>query len=177
MMCKAVPNLCSCIFAMLILPGIGAQVGKGSPPGKAPRLPVELVLSPDRVTVTPNSDLELSIEWINQSRNALQCDFPETRSGIDERYEYEIRRSDGQPVSRIPGKEKEKNRDFSWSGADYCRLMPGASEGFVVSGLMKAFEMNRPGEYTVQVSLPDPDRPGQILGRSNAVTVTVIASQ
>lgn len=137
---------------------------------------VELILKPDRITVAPNSDLELSIKWINHSKEQLPCS-QSTSTKIDERYLYDIRKSDGTPVSRIPGKEKEKAVIYPTTGALFCGLPPGKVEDHVVIGLMGAFEMNQPGDYTVQVSLPDPDHPGRLLGRSNVVTVKVKSSQ
>jgi hypothetical protein len=143
---------------------------------KPPDVPVQLIFSPDHFTATSNSELRLPIRLINNSDEQLPCS-QSTSTKIDERYLYDIRTSDGTPVSRIPGKEKEKAVIYPTTGALFCGLASGGSQDQVVMGLMGTFEMNQPGNYTVQVSLPDPDHPGQILGRSNVVTVTVKAPQ
>jgi hypothetical protein len=160
---------------MLALPEIAAQKAIISSDQVATRLPVELILSPENITVAPHSDLQLTIRWINHSNKTLFCDYSMFTSGISEGYIYDIQTLDGKPVQRVPAREKEKAIPVPASLGGYCEIKPGDAADRLLLGLMRAFEMNRPGEYAVQVSVPDPDHPNQILGRSNVVTITVKA--
>lgn len=162
---------------LIVLPNIPAQKGAVGADHAEVKLPVELVFSPDHFTVAPHSNLKLPIKWVNHSDRQIWCGDLPTSTGISEKYIYDIRSGEGKPVPRIPGKEKEHATNYPYDEGDFCRLAPGASLGQFVVGLMSAFEMNQPGEYTIRVSLPDPDHPGQILGRSNVVTVTVKVPQ
>jgi hypothetical protein len=130
---------------------------------------VQLILSPDRSTTTPDGNLELSLKWVNLSGEQQWCSPSSYTSGIDEEYIYDIRTSDGKPVQRALGIGSPN----PWSA--FCTVAPGASIGLSLSGLMHAFDMRHPGVYTVQVSLPDRAYPGQMLGTSNKITVTVKA--
>ncbi len=141
------------------------------------KFPVELILSPEHLTVKSNGVLPLRIRRINHSNEQLPCGGGPVSTGIEEKYLYDIRTSDGKPVPRIPGKEKERATHFPISADSWCRWAPGDTQDFFLPGLMGAFQMNKPGDYTVQVSWPDDEHPGLILGRSNVVTVTVIAPQ
>lgn len=161
---------------LMILPRVAAQTGAVSQDHATSKLPVELIFSADHFTVRSNGELRLPIRWINHSDEQLPCP-QSTSTEIDERYLYNVRTSDGAAVPRIPGKERERAVIYPTTGALFCKLAPGEAQDQVVAGLMGAFEMNRPGNYTVQVSLPDPDHPGLLLGRSNVVTVTVKAPQ
>jgi hypothetical protein len=133
---------------------------------------LQLILSPDHITVTPDSNFKLSIKWINNSHETVWCNTAMSSSGIDEVYTYDIRTNDGKPVPRVPEKEKP-----SLEMGNDCAIMPGQSMDMSLPGLMGAFEMKRPGAYTVHVSRPDGSHPGRMLGTSNIVKVTVKAPE
>ena len=157
--------------------GVG-QVAPTAAPAQDTKPPVEVILSPDNITVAPNSDLVLSLKWINHSCERQFWGLAEFSAGIIEGYVYDIRTSDGKPVPRIPGKEKEKAFTYPSTGSEAgAVLMPGESVDTVVPGLMRAFQMNSPGVYTIQISLPNPDQQNQLLGTSNKVTVTVVPNE
>ena len=156
-----------CIVALIqILPGLTAQEDKPS---------LQLILSPGHITVTPDSKFDLNIKLVNHSSEVIMCGPNMWTSGVDEGYAYDIRSSDGYSVRRIPGKEKEKSSPYPHLGL--CVVGPGGSVETSVGHVMSAFDMRRPGVYTVQVSRPDPNYPEHILGTSNIVTVTVKAPE
>jgi hypothetical protein len=163
------------IVTQVLSDGLGQQVK--SAPGtvaRETRPSLQLTISPDHFTVTPGSNFDLSITLVNQSLHDIWCEYNFRSSGIDEGYVYDIRASDGKPVRRIPGKEKERSSPYPSSP---CALAPGHSLEISVGHLVRAFDMKGPGLYTIRVSRPDPDHPGKMLGTSNAVTVTVKAPE
>lgn len=163
-----------CIVVMMqVLSGVTGQETKPTPDSgpvaQNPKPALKLILLPDKITVTPDSKFDLSIKWISQSNKAVSCMQKFSSNKIDENYVYDVRNSSGQPVLRVPNKGKQGVTPLS-----PCGVGPGASFETSVGCVMCAFEMRKPGVYTVQVSRRDPDHPGRILGTSNRVTVTVI---
>jgi hypothetical protein len=163
-----------CVCAVIqILPGLAAQEPKpvSGASAQVSKPALQLILSPDHITVTSDSDFDLPVTLVNQSPKDIWCNSNVWSSGIDEGYTYDIRVSNGEPVKRFPGKEKESSSPYPSSP---CALGPGYSVETTVGHLMRAFVMNRPGVYTVQISRRDPTYPVRALGTSNVVTVTVV---
>ena len=136
-----------------------------------PKLALQLTLSPDDITVTADSNFNLSVKWVNQSHKPIWCiPLVSFSSKLDESFTYDVRTNDGRPVPRA-GKV---GRDFNETPD--CMVGPdGGSIESLLGCVMCAFEMRRPGVYTVQISRPDPEHSGQFLGISNKVTITVKA--
>ena len=163
-----------CIFAMMqVQLGIAAQEPKPAPRTAAqePKQAMQLILSPDHITVTPDSNFELYVKWINKSNEDVDCSSSFSNH-LNEIYSFDIRTNDGQPVPRVIPKPP-------YNGGFYtpCDVGPGQSSDFEVGCVMCVFKMRQPGVYTVQISLPDPDHPGRMLGTSNKMTVTVKAPE
>jgi hypothetical protein len=137
---------------------------------QTPKPAMQLILSPDHITVTPDSTFKLSVKWINLSNEDVDCTSIQTTSPVIEMYTYDIRASDGKAIPRIPQKEKPYTYPFT-----QCVLGPGQDVEMGVGCVMCAFDMRRPGVYTVRISIPDPAHPDQMLGTSNMVTITVTA--
>jgi hypothetical protein len=160
------------VFSLMqIAPGTLAQVSQSISAQDGNRLPLRLIFSPDKIEVSSDSDPELTITWVNDSHQNVWCELALSTSGIDERYTYDIRTAEGKAVPRV--RKKGDPRGFGTP----CGVPPGASLELFVGRVMQVFDMKRPGVYTVQLSLPDPDNahPGWILGKSNILTVTVKA--
>lgn len=145
--------------------------GNPNPDEGQPKLPVKLILSPEHILVTSDSNFTLAVKVMNQSQKRMWCIGGLDTSGVDDNFKYDIRWSDGKPVQRV------RKIGQPYPPGPPCTVLPGEDFDTGLPGLMDAFDMRQPGVYTVQVSLPDPDHPGQMLATSNVVTVTVKALQ
>jgi hypothetical protein len=161
-----------CIFIAIQALTLSAQEARlaSATAVQKPTPAVQLILSPDNITVMPDSTFKLSVKWINLSNENVDCTSIQTTSPFTEMYTYDIRASDGKAIPRIPQKEKPYTYPFT-----QCVLGPGQDAETGVGCVMCAFDMRRPGVYTVRISIPDPAHPGQMLGASNKVTITVKA--
>jgi hypothetical protein len=137
---------------------------------QTPKPAVQLILSPDHITVTTDSNFTLNLKWINKSHDLVWCTPNFSTAKIDESFIYDVRASNGGSVSPAPGK-----RTFDGEISD-CAVAPdGGTFNRSIGCVMCAFDMRHPGVYAVQISLPDSAHPGHMLGTSNKVTVTVKA--
>jgi hypothetical protein len=147
--------------AMQVLPGLAGQKPKPS---------VELIFSPDHIMVMSQDDLDLSVKWVNNSDQTVNCASLVSDS-IYVSFVYDVRRSDGKPVPRSSYKDLSQ---FDPPGPP-CRMRPGSAGWIALGRLLKAYDMRQPGVYTVRVSRTDLDHPDLMLGPSNILTVTVMA--
>jgi len=141
------------------IPAAGASEQESKPA-------LQLILSPDDITVVPNGEFTLSVKLINNSKETIWCTGSMNSSGIDEEYTYDIRTRDGKPVPRI------RMKGTIYPSTD-CAVGPGESFDKGLPGLMRAFDFSRPGVYTIQVSCPDWAHPEHRPTVSNIVRVTV----
>lgn len=162
---------------MLAVSNVLEVTVKDPPPGP-PGLPLELILSPDKVTVAPDGKFHLSVKWINRSGVAVGCFRSSMNSPVDEAFTYDVRDGDGRPVPRIPVDGPVGY--LPSHGEDYCTVGPGRTPFESSLGdLMRAFEMKKPGVYTVRVWRQanfmgsGSIGPDTITVVSNTVTVTV----
>jgi len=88
--------------------------------------------------------------------------------GLASGYKYDVRDEDGNPVKRQ-----------QWQGPvigrtrDSGPVRPGETRT-QRSEITSAYDLSKPGTYTIQVSRPVSDEPGAALVKSNAVTVTIL---
>jgi hypothetical protein len=147
--------------AMQVLPAATAQ---------EPNLALQLIFTPNHIAVMPESDIELSIEWVNNSDHILNCSTGWLTGGINEWFTYDVRRSDGKALQR-----RDRGLPQYEPSPPPCCLNPGTSGLLEVGPLVKAFDMQQPGVYTVRLSRPDLNHLGRLLGTSNILTITVMA--
>lgn len=140
-------------------------------PTEAPKPGLYLQL-PDKLDVLSDDDLDVPITWDNVEHQIIDCTPKWGLSHINEAFVYDVETSDGKPVPRLPVHGQEPSSSAEQNKP--CDLGPRTFLSYGSLGpLMKAFDMRHPGNYTVQVSLPDPAHPGKILAVSNVLEVTV----
>ena len=132
---------------------------------------LHLILSPDKITVTPENSQTLDVKWINNSHRMLWCNSEFSSAGIDESFAYDVRDSSGSPVSRLTGVKGAGA--FGPVSSDCAVGSEGGTINSSIGCVMCAFDIRRPGVYTVQISRPDPDHPDRKIS-SNKVTITVV---
>lgn len=131
---------------------------------------LQLSLSPDKSEVVSGTKFDLTLRVVNLTQQIVDCTRVLDQNNLDVTYTYDIRASDGKPVSYIYEKEAPK-----FVSARPCQLQPKDSFEITLVGLMSAYEMKPPGVYSIQVLRPDRSHPGRQLGASNKVTVIVKA--
>jgi hypothetical protein len=138
-----------------------------------PKPALQLVLAPDKIELVSGAEFQLSMRVVNLTQETVDCTrVIDNNHSIDVMYTYDIRTNDGNAVSSV----YEKGPDESL-GVRLCKLPPNQSFETGVDHLMSAFDMKRPGVYSIRISRPDQAHPGQMLGTSNVVTATVNAPQ
>jgi hypothetical protein len=120
----------------------------------------------------PGSNIGINIEKRNISPEEIDCFTASNNvTGLDDKYEYVIRDSNGDPVPprAIPQPDYPYTRGHDRTRP--CKPGESASSGSV--NLTKVYDMSQPGTYTIQISQRVSDNlvDGEV--KSNKVTVTV----
>jgi hypothetical protein len=131
---------------------------------------LQLDLSPVKIEVESGTDFHLSMRVVNLTHRIVDCTRVVDSNNMDVTYTYDVRTSDGKALSKTDAPGALNARPCTLGG-------PNHSFETTVGHLMDVYQMNRPGVYTVQVSRPDQAHPGQFLGKSNIVSVTVKAPE
>jgi hypothetical protein len=117
------------------------------------------------------SDLSIRITTFNHSKHELSCStFVDAVTGLDATYEYDIRDSQGTALNK---KTQNGPKIGSLIGSG-CKLKPGESMTGS-SRLTKAYDLRKPGKYTIQLARPRSEN-GDInegTAKSNVLVVTV----
>lgn len=137
--------------------------------------PFTITIKAEKKQVKAGDHVYLDVVMTNTSDHEIACDFY-WYDALDRNYIYDVVDEDGYPVPKIVRKTP--------SNTDPCILSPGESRssGGVIS---RAFDLSRPGKYTIQVSRPiwgDDQKPGTAGTvqnnepeiKSNKITITVL---
>lgn len=108
-------------------------------------------------TVTSKHEVDCSIAWSNLS-------------GLDEKYQYDVRDSSGNPVGKHTTTQPLPYMSGLSSGVCKPGEAPGNSGNNTITRL---YDLSRPGKYTIQVSQPTSNNPADGAVKSNTITVTV----
>ena len=90
-------------------------------------------------------------------------------TGLDDKYEYEVRDSAGNPVGK---KAITSPEPFASVPSQGCTIKPGASQTSFAT-MSRLYDLSRPGNYTIQVSQPASDNPADGIVKSNVISVKV----
>lgn len=114
----------------------------------------------------------ISIQKFNISEHAIPCSTANNVfTGLDDKFQYDIRDSNGTPVTRRAVSEP---RNPYTNGDSYEPCPAGHSMASGSLDLTKAFDLSQPGVYTIRVSQPVSENPLDGEVRSNKITVTVV---
>jgi hypothetical protein len=126
----------------------------------------------DRLAAKAGANIGINIEKKNVSKLEIDCSSAMNNlTGVDDRYQYDIRDSSGTPV----GKRAIEERSFPYSrgGDRTAPCKPGESAWSNNVTLTRLYDLSRPGVYTIQVSRPISDNPTDGAVKSNKIAVTV----
>jgi hypothetical protein len=90
-------------------------------------------------------------------------------TGLDEKYQYDVRDSSGNPVRK---RAIDRPEPFITPSTP-CTIKPGESQGSDSNTITRLYDLRNPGKYTIQVSQPISRKIEDGVVKSNAITVTV----
>jgi len=125
--------------------------------------------SDSKLDAKAGAEIGINIEKQNTSKHDIDCSGAWSKlSGLDEGYQYDIRDANGAPVDK---RSVENRLPFTLRPETHvCK--PGESGATNNITLTRAYDLSRPGKYTVQVSQAAPGYgPGVV--KSNTITITV----
>ncbi|HXW91736.1 MAG TPA: hypothetical protein VEK33_14390 [Terriglobales bacterium] len=122
-----------------------------------------------KLDVKAGAEIGINIEKKNTSKHDIDCFSAWSNlSGLDEGYQYDLRDANGEPVAK---RGVQNPLPFTRGpGAQVCKPgETGASNNII---LTRAYDLSRPGKYTVQVSQAAPGYgPGVV--KSNTIKISV----
>jgi hypothetical protein len=147
-------------------PGVCGQANGAKQPKKA-SAPFSLFIS-GPASAPAGSPVKVTVRLTNTSNHQINGSIEYDVSGVDYGYLYEVRDGKGDLI-------EQKKHDWSRSGqnsVEVIMLKPGESRDNVTL-VSAAYDLSKPGKYTIQISMPVSNDPGAALVKSNAITVTV----
>jgi hypothetical protein len=122
--------------------------------------------------VKAGSRIFIRITKTNTSNHKMGCGtVSNSMTALDPSYEYDVRRSTGDPASKHVINHMELgSRAFQGLG---CEFKPGESSTSGGNEITRLYDLSQPGEYTIQVSQAGSDKPNAEVVKSNTITVTV----
>jgi hypothetical protein len=114
----------------------------------------------------------LTIKTTNTSKHEIGCEvIADYMIGLDPRYEYDVRDSQGKPVREHLIEHKElAGRAVQGLG---CKLKPGESSTQGGNDITRLYDLSQPGKYTIQVSRPASDNPTDGVVKSNTLRLSI----
>jgi hypothetical protein len=125
----------------------------------------------DGLTVKVGEEVGINIVKRNTSiQREEDCTISHnSMTGLDDKFQYDVRDSSGNPVGKLAIKSPEP---FTMGPSHGCTLKPGQSQASVAT-MTRLYDLSRPGKYTIQVSQPVSDNPEDGVVKSNTIVVTV----
>jgi len=122
------------------------------------------------VVAKVGENVGINIEMRNMSTHEIDCSGAWSNlSDLDEKYQYDVRDSSGNPVARH---RIESPLPYT-RGPDIHSCKPGESGSSGNNSITRLYGLNRPGVYTIQVSRVVSDNPADGVVKSNKIMVTV----
>jgi hypothetical protein len=162
-------------FGTILLLSAAFVAASGQPAPDAQAKPAgpkfSLKLSELRPEGYSGKNLFITIEMTNTSEQVIGCSsFIETNS-VNHSLRYDVRDPQGNAAEKVA---LSSHPEIGIAGSSYpCSLKPGDSKKWDVA-INKAYRLDRPGEYTIQVSRLAETRPADGYIKSNTITITVL---
>ena len=156
---------CSLLLALFavtsfLVPRAAAQTAKQ---------PFALTLSTDSPSVKAGSDVWVKVTMTNLSNHDVNCAVWSS-NGVDLNYMFDVRDGNG----TAPPKKTSKHPEIEGAGSiGLCTLSPGQSTTPEDNLISRLFHMEKPGQYTVQVSRQASEDPHAGKVSSNTMNITV----
>jgi|HubBroStandDraft_3_1064219.scaffolds.fasta_scaffold220054_2 hypothetical protein len=158
-------------FGMSLTPAAGQTV--------KPTLAVTISLEapatgtgPGRYTAKAGSEIFVTVHITNTSNRNLSLDYDsDSRTGVGFANRYEIRGTDGSLLTKRAITHPEiRSSGHGWPARV---LEPGASMDIPGDHVSRLYNLDRPGEYTIQLSRAFGDHRERYISRSNSIRLTL----
>ncbi len=132
----------------------------------------DLLLLPEHIDVSAGNDVAFNIEKTNTSLVEQDCSrLRDPVTSLDLRYQYTVLDNSGSPVPKLGIDQPAQLSQGAVSEAQTCKTGQVSFSPRVV--ISKLYDLNRPGNYTVQVSQPMSNNPADGVVKSNVLSITV----
>jgi hypothetical protein len=131
---------------MLLLALLCALQATAAQPTPQTEPPAQIVISTKSLKIGPGDTLLLDIKLVNRTGRVLDCTSIVRESGLNEAFAYDVRKQDGKQVLRYPDR-----LNSGMAAAKPCAVRPNSSLDLGTPDLMRIFQMQEPGSYTIQV--------------------------
>ena len=166
--------LLCCVLGALCF-GRFPAVAQNTPPPFTATITAEspaVNIGPDRYTIQDSSKVFVTVHITNTSKTNLSFGYDQdSRTGICSGHQYEVRGGDGTAVPMRPIQHPEVgSTGHGWPARV---LKPGESMDIPGDYISHAYDLSRPGEYTMQLSRAIGDDPKHGFVKSNIIALTV----
>ena len=155
------------IIKLVLLLVIFTEFAFGQP--ETAKQPFEILITTDLTTVRAGDPIPIKVALTNTSGKDLNVSGGfDRQTGLRSSHSYEIRGPSG---TLIPKKPHKQNGPLT--GSVIFETLGAGESSLQVEDISRAYDLNQPGRYVIQVSRAVPGDPKHAVVKSNTIVITV----